>query len=125
MSGSPLDSGLGASAPGLGDRIQGLDAVRLFARALPGWVGQHGKTVHLRFTASAEGVECDVGFPAGTPEELEALLASLIPRLEDSERLMRLELLVDEFRNVGVALEQIEPLAAEAEQLAARLHPPA
>lgn len=101
--------------------LQRLAAFKVFMRALPGWCRENGTSVSFNIVGNADEVE--VGF--GMPPEMatDAAAQSLMERLRSEERLMELELLVDEMRNVGVAGALLDPMIIEATELAHLLHP--
>jgi hypothetical protein len=111
-------------APGAGfaGQVARIDALKLFARALPAWSLQNGATVSIALRASPDGLEIDLGLPpSATPQMADSVVSMLI----DAERMAQLEFLVDQMRNVGVAPEVLDPMIREAEELAARLFPKA
>ena len=110
------------AAPSFAEQLQGLDAMKVFFQALPGWVRRHGRTIHLKFTGTDEGVGCDLGFPAPA-EEINDLTNSLLEELQKTERLHRLQYLIEEFRAAGVEPTVIDLLVAEAEGLVRDLNP--
>jgi hypothetical protein len=113
-------NGMAEPGTGFAAQIQSLDALALFVRALPGWCRDNGRHVSFIIRATEEGVQVDMGFTEGaTPEDAESVVA----RLQDCERLVRLQLLVDEMRNVGVAPQILDPMIDEATRLAERLFP--
>lgn len=117
----------GATTPQhIAQELQRLDAMRLFLAALPRFVRLTGKTVVLKFEgvagAEGEGVGCNVGFSGAGEEEWPFLFAQVMDVLTEEEKLQRLQLLVDEMRNVGVEAEKLDPMIQEAEALAVRLH---
>lgn len=109
-------------APGAGfaGQVARVDALKLFARALPVWAARHNSTVSIQFNASADGVEINLGMPpSATPQMADAVVQILL----EAERMAQLEFLVDQMRNVGVSPEVLDPMIAEAEELARRLFP--
>ena len=109
-------------APGAGfaHQVSQIDAFKVFARALPAWSQHNNTTVSISMTASAEGLEINLGLPASaTPQ----MADDVIQMLMESERMGHLELLVDQMRNAGVGPEVLDPMIAEAEEIALRLFP--
>lgn len=117
-----MDQETPAAPSSFADQLQGLDAMRVFMQAIPAWMRQNGRTVHLKFTGTEEGVECDLGFPADEGE-MDELTGSLMDLLQKTERLQRLQFLIEEFREAGMEPTVIDLLVAEAESLVRELHP--
>jgi hypothetical protein len=102
--------------------LQSIDAFRLFNRALPGWSrSQGGISGGFIIEVLPEGVAIGMKLPPG--HATEAAASSLMMRLKEEQRLMNLELLIDEMRNVGVVAEVLDPMITEAQELARALHP--
>lgn len=103
-----------------------LDAIQILARALPAWCRENGIKPgenRLEMMLGADSSEMQVG--VGLPPHLmdDAHMTSLIQRIGEEERLVVLQILVDEMRNVGVGPEVLDPMIVEATELAQRLHP--
>lgn len=110
------------------DELTQLETFKALARALPRWSqlegGLPGSGFVIEVAPASDGLAIGLKLPKSMPqEEQERVARSLLSHLGEEERLMRLTVLVDEMRNVGVAAEVIEPMAAEAERLALKLHP--
>ena len=109
-------------APGAGfaGQVAQIDALKVFARALPVWAKRYQTSVSISLMATEEGLEINLGMPASaTP----AMADQVIQIIREAERMFQLELLVDQMRNAGVAPEVIDPMIKEAEEIAARLFP--
>lgn len=117
-------SAQGMPAPGAGfaDQVARIDAFKVFVRALPSWAAKYNSSVSFTFQATAEGVEVNFGLPESAAKNPK-MADEVIQRLMDVERMMQLELLVDQLRNAGVAPEVLDPMIEEANQLAQRLFP--
>jgi hypothetical protein len=99
-----------------------LDSIQVFTRALPAWCRENGiNGLELRLKADGSELNIGVGLP---PEKMnDEIVSSILERVAEEERLMTLQLLVDEMRNVGVSTEILDPMIIEATELAQRLHP--
>ena len=109
-------------APGAGfaGQVAQIDALKVFARALPAWARKNKSSVSISMVATEEGLEINLGLPASaTP----TMADEVINMLREAERMAQLELLVDQMRNAGVAPEVIDPMIHEAEEIATRLFP--
>lgn len=104
---------------GFAGQVQRLNALTVFVRALPTWCREEGATVSIQLVGRPDGVEINLGLP---PSADVGMAERVFARLLDTERLMQLETLVDELRNVGVTAEVLSPMIEEAERLALRLH---
>lgn len=109
-------------APGAGfaGQVAKIDALKLFARALPRWAQQNNTTVSLKLHASSQGLEIDLGLP---PNATPAMADAVIHMLIETERMTQLELLVDQMRGAGSPAEVLDPMIKEAEEIASRLYP--
>ncbi len=104
--------------------VQSLAACKVFVRALPVFVKLHPDAPLSMIIKSADKqVGFGISFPASCADRAEELTSELMSILKKEERLMELELLADEMRNVGVAPDILDPMLAEAEKLARELHP--
>ena len=104
-------------APGVGE----LDAMRLFAKAIPAWSSRTGRSCSFQIFGNAEGVEINIGLSEGSTE---ADAQSLLDFLRDCERLDRMVLLTEEFRHAGVSSQITSRVVEDANVLALRLFPP-
>lgn len=108
-------------------KIQSTAAFKTFVRALPEWARRHGglhPTIIIQGTD--DGAEVSFSFPAEVRQHAcspEDLLANLMEHLSEESRLMEMEILVDEFRGVGVLPEVIDPMLVEANRLLRQQHP--
>ncbi len=113
--------GMPELSAGFASEVQQIEALALFAKALPGWVMENGKGVKITIECGGPSISVDIGLSQGATSEQ---ADDLLQRLRDWEKLDRLGLLIDEMRNVGVSVDIIDQLVNEAEDLARRLSPP-
>lgn len=109
-------------APGAGfaGQVAQIDALKVFARALPAWAKKNKSSVSITMVATEDGLEINLGLP---PSATPSMADDVIGVLRQVERMAQLELLVDQMRNAGVAPEVLDPMIQEAEEIAARLFP--
>lgn len=105
------------------DDIQKLDVMKIFARVLPRWSTVNNADIRLIIEGNHEEVGFGITLPANRQKEHEELYLDLIRKLKDTEDLMKLTYLIDEFRRVGVDPEEINVLVNKAELLARKIHP--
>ncbi len=104
--------------------VQSLAACKVFVCALPVFIKLHPAAPLSMIIKSADKrVGFGVSFPASCADHAEDLTKELMTILKKEDRLMELELLADEMRNVGVSPDILGPMLAEAERLARELHP--
>lgn len=102
-------------------KVQSIEALALFARALPAWCRRSGHEVSITIKSNADHIEISLGLsPGASPEDAE----SVVEFIEKTQRLVGLQTLVDEFRNVGVDSDTLDNMIAEAEAMAVELFPP-
>lgn len=102
-------------------KVQSIEALALFARALPAWCRRSGHEVSITIKSNADHIAINLGLsPGATEDDAE----SAIEFLEKTQRLVSLQTLVDEFRNVGVDQDTLDAMIDEAEGLAVELFPP-
>lgn len=109
--------------------LTNLESFKALTRAMPGWANSlpevmDGSSFVIELAPRGAGVAIGLKLPAGMPiDRQEEVAKALLERIGEEERLMRLVVLSDEMRNVGVSAEVLDPIATEAEGLARRLHP--
>lgn len=101
-------------------QTQQLNACKVFARTLPQWCNDNKSGVSFSFVSHGDGVEINLGLEDGATMEM---AEDIVYRLQATERLMMIEVLVQEFRRVGAPVEEINALVDEGEQIAKMLHP--
>ena len=117
-------SAQGMPAPGAGfaEQVSRIDAFKVFVRALPSWAAKYNASVSFTFRATAQGVEIDFGLPERVAQNPK-MADEVIERLQEVEKMMQLELLVDQMRNAGVGPEVLDPMINQANELAKKLFP--
>lgn len=103
------------------DQATQIDAFKLFSMILPRWSARHGSSVSIHFQAVEDGVSIGLGLPPSSATQ--ANVDSLFEMLRQGEKMMQLNLLVDQMRGAGVAPEVLDPMIAEAQAIAAQLFP--
>lgn len=102
-------------------KVQSIEALALFARALPAWCRRSGHEISIVIKSNADHIEISLGLsPGASPEDAE----SAVEFIEKTQRMVSLQTLVDEFRNAGVDADTVGSMIDEAEALALELFPP-